>query len=157
MEKIIEIDLMEENDLLERYNRKRVSSDLINYIIESASNFTKKDVVKMVINNNIKREVQCVNIIIEGLKNEYNKKLKKYSRNNIIQLIYFFVGIILLSFSSIIQIDVLREVILISGWVMIWEVVELEIFSDMENRKKRRILKKILNSEIIEKKIKKDE
>lgn len=40
---------------------------------------------------------------------------------------------------------VFREVTLICGWVLIWATVELEIFSDIEGRK----IKKLLNSKII--------
>lgn len=40
---------------------------------------------------------------------------------------------------------VFREVTLICRWVLIWATVELEIFSDIEGRKR----KKLLNSEII--------
>ena len=39
MKKIIEIDIMDTNDLYETFNRKKVSHELINYIIESANTF----------------------------------------------------------------------------------------------------------------------
>ena len=44
-----------------------------------------------------------------------------------------------------------KEIVLISGWVPLWEVIDVELFSDYEGRKKRRIITKLLNSEIIEK------
>ena len=45
---------------------------------------------------------------------------------------------------------IFKEIILIGGWVLIWEMIELEIFSDVKEKRKRIILKKILNSEFIE-------
>ena len=39
MEKSIEVDIFEKNDLFERYNRKKVSKSLINYIIEETPDF----------------------------------------------------------------------------------------------------------------------
>ena len=50
MEKIIEIDLLELDDLLERYNRKKVSLSLIEYIIKQTPNFKKNDNLKIIIN-----------------------------------------------------------------------------------------------------------
>lgn len=44
----------------------------------------------------------------------------------------------------------LKEVVSIGGWVLIWEMVESEIFDDMSNKTQRRILEKLLNSEIVE-------
>lgn len=44
-----------------------------------------------------------------------------------------------------------KEVLLIGGWVPIWETIDIELFSDLEGRRKRIILKRLLESEIIEK------
>lgn len=66
-----------------------------------------------------------------------------------IQLIYLVVGVLIIFLSTLINGEVFREVTLICGWVLIWATVELEIFSDIEGRKRRKKLKKLLNSEII--------
>lgn len=148
MEKIIAIDIINEDDLLEKYNKKKVSKDLISYIIESTPSFKNKDTFKIKINNRIK--TSCVQLIIDGLKEEYQKSVNTHRRNNIIQIIYLLVGIIVLSISNIIEKVIFKEIVLIGGWVLIWSMVELEIFSDTSGRRKRRVLKKLLNSEIIE-------
>lgn len=150
MEKIIEIDLFEEKDLLEKYNRKKVSKKLIDYIIESASYFEKKDSIKIIINNHIIGNELCIDLITEGLTNEYNKSLKNHFHTNIIQIIYLIMGFIILFLSTLIDAEVFREVVLIGGWVLIWAMIELEIFSDMEGRKRRRLLKKLINSEMVQ-------
>ena len=55
-------------------------------------------------------------------------------------------GTILLFFSTFIkEVDVLREIILIIGWVPIWEAVELEIMTDTSESKKRRYIKRLIN------------
>ena len=43
MKKIIEIDVFEEKDLLENYNRKKVSKKLIDYIIDETPEFNKNN------------------------------------------------------------------------------------------------------------------
>lgn len=152
MEKIIEIDILETNDLLEKYNRKKVSKDLINYIIESIPHLKKDDVLKLVINSKIEK-IECIPIIMEGLKKEYDNCLKRHIYNNIVQIIYLMVGVIMLFLATLIEGTVLKEIILIGGWVFIWAMVEIEIFTDTKGFRKRRILRKLLNSEMIENKI----
>ena len=148
MEKVIEIDLICNDDLYEKYNRKIVSNDLVNYIITSAYNTKKKDKIKIIINNSI--GISSVSLIKEGLKKEYEKSYLIYYKNNIVQIIYLLIGIIALFVSSIMDGNIFKEIILIGGWVLIWEMIELEIFSDVKEKRKRIILKKILNSEFIE-------
>lgn len=147
MEKRIEIDLLELDDLLERYNRKKVSHNLIEYIIKETPNFKKNDNLKIIINTKIKN-IDCVSLIKEGLKEEYHNSLKKHFYNDIIQIIYLIIGIATLFVYTLIKESIAKELVLISGWVFIWSVVELELFSDSEGRRKRRILNQLLNSEI---------
>lgn len=152
MEKIIKIDLVNEEDLYEKYNKEHVSKDLINYLVEKVSHFSSNDVVKIIINNNIKNK-DVITLIQEGLKNFYHESIIKSNQNNILEIIYFILGIIALFISTLLERTIFKEIVLIWGWVLIWEMIELEIFSDIRDRKKRKILKKLLNSEMIENKI----
>lgn len=139
------IDISSIDDVYEKYNKNEISKELINYIIEKCYN--EKN-IKIIINN--KLDINIKPLIYKGLENEYNRIYLKYKKNNIIQIIYLILGIIILGISSIISENVISEVILVTGWVFIWSVVELEIFTDTTGRKKRKIIKKILKSEIIE-------
>lgn len=148
MEKIIEIDLLELDDLLERYNRKKVSLSLIEYIIKQTPNFKKNDNLKIIINTKIK-DIDCVSLIKGGLKEEYNNNLKKHFYNDIIQIIYLIIGVAIIFIYTLLKQSIAKELVLISGWVFIWSVVELELFSDSESRKRRIILNKLLLSEFV--------
>ena len=91
-------------------------------------------------------------MIENGLKQEYEKSKKIYHITNIKQLLLSLLGIIFLFLSTLIQEDIIwKEVLLIGGWVPIWEAIELELFSDSEERRKRMILKNLLKTEIEEK------
>ena len=46
--------------------------------------------------------------------------------------------------------NILNEIVLIGAWVPIWEAIELELFTDTKEKRKRKQLKKILKGEIIE-------
>lgn len=147
-EKIIKIDLVSKEDLYEKYNKNNVSRELIDYIIENSINLMKKDKIKIVIDNQL--EEKAIPLIIEGLKREYNKCILNYNKSNFKQIVYLIVGIIALFISTLIEKTVLKEIVLIGGWVLIWTMVELEISYDIQNKHRRKILKKLLHSEIIE-------
>jgi len=149
MEKIVKVDLENIDDLYEKYNKSVISKELINYIIENTPRFKKKDDIKVVVNNKSSHEIDFKALFIQGLQREYKKIILKYHYNNFLQLIYFIIGIIILFLSTLIKEMVLKEIILISGWFLIGAIAELELFSDMNIRKKRRILKKLLNSKIV--------
>lgn len=148
--KVIEIDITNKEDLYEKYNKKVVSKDLINYMVESIPHFKKSDKLKIVINNSTNEKINCTKLIKDGLNNEYNKSLLKYHKTNIVQLIYLIIGIIALILSTLVNVTIFKEIILIGAWVLIWEMIELELFSDTQEKKKRIILKKLLDSEFEE-------
>ena len=150
MEKIIELDLLHSDSFFEMYNRKKVSRELINYLISEGYNINKKEKIKIVINDSMVGNIDCVKLIKEGLKNEYDICYKKHQIITLKQMLYFIVGVIVLFISTVIHEKIFSEVILIIGWVLIWTMAELEIFNDVDSMKKRKILKRLLNSEFVE-------
>ena len=76
MEQVIEINLIEADDLLDKYNKEKISLDFINYLIESSSYYDKKDKVKIIINNSISDDNDYIKLIYQGLRNEYKKSFK---------------------------------------------------------------------------------
>ena len=148
MKKIIEIDLCNKEDLTEKYNSKMVSGNLINYILEQSLFINKNDTVKIIINNKCNIKEDCIKIIKDGLKLEYQKKLKNRKLTNIKQFILILIGILFLFISTIIKEDfIFHEVFLIIGWVPIWEVIDIELFHDVKERRKRKVIKKLLDSD----------
>ena len=125
MEKIIEADILDLDDFFEKYNKELVSRDLINFILRNS------------------------------FKVEYQKMVNEHFNNNKKQVIYFLIGVVMLVISRILNDRALiEELFLIGGWVLIWQTVEIEFFGDTLNHKKRKLLKKLITSEIIEKEIK---
>lgn len=151
MEKIIDVDLENESDLFEKYNKNIVSEELINYIIKNSIHIDNETKIKIVINTKIKG-IDIVSLIKEGLIFEYQKSIKEHERNNIIQILYLILGIFAIFLSTLINETIFKEIILIGGWVLIWTMVEMELFQDNKNKLKRHILKRLIASEIILKK-----
>lgn len=152
MEQIIEIDLTNRHNLIDKYNEKKVSHGLIEYIIKQAEETNLYNDTKIIINKKCHIEEDCIKLIKEGLQEEYNRSLKKRDDNNIKQLVFLGLGILFIYLSTLIKNgNVWKEIILITGWVPIWKMIEVEILPDVAGRRKRKIIKKLLNSEFIEK------
>lgn len=154
MEKIIEIDLFDSDDFFETYNRKKVSRELINYLVSEGYSIKKDDKIKLVINDSMNEKINCVKLIKEGLKREYDICYKKHQMICLKQLIYFITGVAILFMSTLINEEIFSEVVLIIGWVLIWTMAELEIFNDVDSMRKRKTLKRLLNSEFVENELK---
>lgn len=152
MEKVITIDIMSENDLFEKYNKNKLANEMIEYIIREFSIPLKDDTVKIIVNNHLQNNIEVTKFIKENLSTEYKKTINKNKHNFYIQLLYFFVGMLALFLSSLLKETLFKEIVLISGWVLIWSMIEIEMFSDTELKRRKRILYKALNSEIIENK-----
>ena len=147
MIKNVEINILDEKELYKKYNGKEVSDELIEYLIKVVQ-LNKRYDIKICINNNTK--IKSIDLIKEGLLNEYNNSFKKHVYRSFIQIVYFLMGIIILTISSLFN-GIIGEILLISGWVFIWKIVESEISIDIKERIKRRLIRKILNSEFEEK------
>ncbi len=147
--KDISIDITDIENLVETYNIYQINKDLLNYIIEKASSIEDKDEINITIHNTT--EVSAKKLIIEGLEEELKKSLKRHAHINSLQLIYFMLGMVSIFLSLFITIEVIDEIILIGGWVFIWSAIELEITSDFNEMRRRKIIKRLLKSNIKEK------
>ena len=148
MERIIEINLTDKKFFYNKYNKNIVSSDLINYMIESASFFDSEVTIKIEITNSTKDNY--IELIRDGLNREYDKSVFVSYKSDFTQIYYLITGIIIIFLSTLIGGTVFKEIVLIGGWVFIWAMVESEIFTDIKNKKKRKIIRKLLDSEFIE-------
>lgn len=146
MNKIIEVELNNINDLTEKYNKNIVSSNLLNYLIDRVFASKKSEHFNIIIHNNLNRE-DVVQIIKEGIYVEYQKTLKNYKLTNIKQGLLIIIGLLFLVLSSLVNEEsIFKELILIAGWVPIWDAFDIELFSDIKERKKLYALKKLLNA-----------
>ena len=148
MKKKIEIYIIDIEKLVDTYNIYQLNKELLNYIIRKALSVEDKEEIEIIINN--KTEVSATKLIKEGLEEELVKSKIRHKHINKQQLIYFLLGIISIFLTLFINIEVIDEIILIGGWVFIWSTIELEITADINELRKRKIIKKLLNSTITE-------
>jgi len=148
MERVIKIDINSEEHLLEKYDTSIVNHQLIEYIIKKSLYFDKEDTIKIVINNKCNTNVFIREKIIEGLKLEYSLKIKEHYRNNLIQFLLLLLGITFLFFSTFFGEKLIwKEVMVIGGWVPIWEMVRIELFDESKIRRIKKLIIKLIKSE----------
>lgn len=141
--KTIKVNIRKELDLYEKYSDE-VSGELLKYLIDEAK---VKDDVEVVINT--KLNIKNIDkLIIKGLTDTYNdiRKIDKIYDSK--QIILFIIGIIFLTISTLTQPEIVKEVILIIGWVFVWEVLDITINIDSKQKRQKRIIKKLLNCQI---------
>lgn len=141
--KSIIVNLKNEIDLYEKYNND-VSRALIDYLIREANT---RDDVEIVINTKLNIE-NIDNLIKKGLKEAYNdsERIDKLYDNK--QIMFFIIGVVFLIFSTFIRYEIIKEIIVIAGWVGIWEVVDISLNLDSTQRINRKIIKKLINCKI---------
>lgn len=147
MEKIIRIDIQKEEDLIEKYDDSIINHNLIEYILKKSNDISKNDTIKFDIKNKCNTKIHIKERIIEGLKLEYNHTVKEHHRNNLIQLILLLLGITFLFLSTLISNEFIwKEVLLIGGWVPIWEMIDIELFNEFKGRRTKKIIEKLITS-----------
>ncbi|MBQ9072347.1 MAG: hypothetical protein IJY25_04250 [Bacilli bacterium] len=143
--KEIVVNLKNESDLYEKYNDK-LSRDLIEYLLKETKK-TKGD-LKIIVNTslNIKNIEQTIK---DGLMIAYEETKRFDDVYDNKQISFFIMGFIFLLFSSFIKYDVIKEIIIIIGWFVIWEGVDIALNLDTKLRINRKKLKKLIDSEVI--------
>lgn len=141
--KSILVNLKNEKDLYQKYNDE-LSDDLINYLINEART---KDNIEIIVNTNLEID-NIVAFIKDGLQKTYNKYRRADKIYDNKQLFLFIIGVVIIIFSTLIDYEVIKEIVIIAGWFYIWEAVDIAINIESEYKMKRKVIKKLLNSKI---------
>ena len=150
MKKVIRVDLYNEDSLYEMYNYKKVSKDLIKYLIDNASKVKDDDELEVNVYKHFEKKDKCIEFIKNGLQEELDNNEYRFHITNVKQASFFVVGAFALILSTLINIEVIKEIVLIGAWVLLWNMVEMEIVDEISMRRKKKALRKLLNSEFTE-------
>ena len=95
-------------------------------------------------------KIKLINMIRSSYSNDINENTMRF--NNLIKrnILLFFCGLIFIILSVITQKEspVIAEIILIVGWVVVWEVVYFVFFSDYPKRMHIKRLRQLIDSKI---------
>lgn len=147
------VNINEEEDYKNKYNSNNLSTDLSNYIYEECKGKPINNKVTIIIKTKYKikdkEKEDIINKIHNNYKTDLNEQLLMIKYSNIKNFAIFLLGILFLYLYYFVRINfVLSEMILIVGWVAIWEAVYAWLFvRDKDNIQIKR-LKKLANCEI---------
>lgn len=148
MEKIVTIDIQNEEDLVGIYDSNIANYNLIDYILKKTLYTNKNDKITFIIHNKCNTTLPIKDIIINGLYLEYEYLIKEYKKNTLLKIALLFLGLFFLFLSTIlVKESIWHEFLVIAGWVPLWEMIDIELFSDSKNRRKKHIIEKLLNCE----------
>ena len=142
----IEINITDENELLNIYNKNIISETLDNYLITSLEHRSLKEDITI---NIIGTKNEFIKSIITSYYEEKYLYLKKIDKlDNYIRLTLFLIGILAIFISKQFT-NIVSEVFLIAGWVIIWEIIYDVLFSEIKRKRKARIYKTLAKAKII--------
>lgn len=154
---MIKIKLNNYQKAFNEYNDDRLSESLDNYIISEAKMVPLND-MDIIIKGKYNEDEK--NKLIKTIHNYYNEKNNYYDSidryDHIFRLILFFIGVILIILSYISR-NIVSEVILIVGWVLIWEAIYDLLFNSIKRKRKKHLYEKLSGCKITFEKEQKNE
>ena len=153
MNHIINIELNKKEDYINKFNNKRISLDLDNYILNEAKTVKLTDKITIEIDSKFKLTEEEQKDLISMIKLSYKEDLDEllmYEKKIMSKaIILMLIGvIILLAYYLSNNLFFVSEFILIIGWLMIWEAADGLIFSRTENRVKQTRRRQLIHSNI---------
>lgn len=140
----IEIELKNEEQALNEFNKKEINENLNQYLKKSLEHKPLKEVT-LIIKGTKKKELE--KIIKEYYQKKYFFMKNMDNLDNYIRLALLIIGAIFLLISEQLK-NVLSEFFLIAGWVIIWEIIYDCLFNEIKRKRKCKILKALANCEI---------
>lgn len=149
MKNTIEININEYEDVIEKFDDNKLSRELANFIYNQYTALSvNKNVeinVKSTCNLTEEQENNIADMIHRHFGLETQKSILTFKYKTKYQILLFLFGIFLIALSNISfvsNLSTLHEILLIFGWVAVWELIYDIMFVDIkENIKKRRFRK----------------
>lgn len=153
MEKEIVIDLYQKKDYIGSYNHKKLNSNLLSYILDESKGMSKKGKIKIMITHyydiSEKEKKDFVSMLHSSLEEDIRESYMEVEYKQIRSLILMLIGIIFIIFYFCLpKMNVISEILLIIGWVGIWEACDILPFDQIQNRFKIQRYKKLMKADI---------
>ena len=127
MQTVIDINLKKKADFYSTYSSKRLNPELTEYIYNECYGEDYKNKVIINIYTNLKISDQEKNAMMDTIRRTFGLKVQDelyyYEKAKYKKTILFLIGIVLIIIYYLSFIEVLSEIILILGWLAIWESV----------------------------------
>ncbi len=154
-ETVIEISFDEKDDYINQFNENKLSNNLSNYILDECRGKSLANRITLNVKVNFKisskEKEEFVKMVHENYKSDLEEYMLILRHSNLKKVIIFFVGVILIYlsyFKDIGNTKVISEVILVIGWVAIWEAAYTWLFENSQNRVTIKRLKQLAKCKI---------
>jgi len=155
MKNVIEININNYEDAIQKFDNDKLSNELANFIYNECMALPINKKIEINIKTNCllteNQENDLINMIHAYFGLEVKKDLiiskQQYKR----QFILFILGIVLISISNIDfihHLSIISEIYLIAGWVIIWELIYNIIFEDVKRKLKIKRYKKLSEAKV---------
>ena len=149
------VDINSKTELFNKFNKNQISDNLAQYIIINAKKELSIKNIKLVIRQNIPLTIQEQKNLIDAIREYFGLRVREkmmYLRiNNTKQIVLSIVGILLIVLSEVLSISfeyLIPELLLIAGWITVWEVLDSILFVNSKIKIEKKIYKKLSSCEI---------
>ena len=153
MKKIIKIHLNNFNDYKNQYNQELLSYHLSNYILEELKGIDTKQKIEFNISTTFEINELEKNTLIDMIRNNFGADISEImniaKKQRMIHYLILIISIILITISSILQMKLLAQFILILGWILLGESICNFLYKGMEINHKISRRKQIVNAKIV--------
>jgi len=150
MKNVIEININTYEDITEKFNNDKLSRELANFIYDQYAALSLNKNVEINIKSTCDLTEEQENNIADmihrhfGLETQKSILIFKYKTKY--QILLFLIGIFLITLSNlkfISELSTIHEILLIFGWVAVWELIYDIMFVDIKENVKRKKYKKL--------------
>lgn len=148
MKNIIEINITNYEDVVEKFDNNKLSNELAKFIYNQYTALSVNKGVEININSNLTEEQKnnLADMIHRHFGLETQKSILTFKYKTKYQILLFLIGILLIALSNlslISNLSTIHEILLIFGWVAVWELIYDIMFVDIKENIKRKRLKKL--------------
>ena len=153
MKKVIEIDLDNKLEYLNKYNDNIINDELHNYILSAFDDVNKNILLKVKFNYNIDKDkrLKVALVFKDSFSIELDniqKKLKKRNIRDAVLLVLGFLFLIIYCYLDDFDIFLIAEFFMVISWVSFWEFAESLLFGRKKLIVNKKKYEKLINTEI---------
>ena len=151
----IEVDMSEKKYFVSKYNDNTLAPELKDYLLNEIIGYDINTKINIIIDAKFdlteEEKEHYKKLIIKEFKESNDEILYEIGQSNLKKLTLSLIGILFIIasyfFNHIIG-EVLEEILMIFGWVALWEVAYAILFTDASRRRKIKRNKQIINANI---------
>ncbi len=150
MKNTITIDIENKDDYTCPYNNRKLNSELLSYILDESKGIPLQNKIEIEIHSHFdsNEKKSFIEILRSNLGEDIKENYLEMKLTYIKAILLFLFGLLFVLLSNITP-QIIKEIILIIGWVGIWESCYIFLFDRIHTRIKIKKFKKLVNAKVI--------